>query len=209
MKNSLLILLMALPLISFGIEPVIIKLDAESPSYTVPAGKILAIESLNYSYWDDRFGVDFINGNTTNTAFFGNVGAIGANSSVVRFAYEFNVTLPRPLKIPELTIIQRNSASTYALILFGLLIETADLYAHVAGKSGNMIVQNDSFSFDVFPASARPAKIMIKGSGDLSSWEPIGNSSIKRTSTGAYTVSIPTENREKLYARYSIQGIQP
>lgn len=198
---------MTLPLISFGIEPVIIKLDAASPSYTVPAGKILAIESLNYSYEWDRFGVDFIIGSTTNTALFGNITAPAGSFGGA--AYIYNIALQRPLKIPQLTIIQRNSANPHTLILFGLLIETADLYAHVAGESDNMIVRNDSFSFDVFPASARPAKITVKGSDNLSSWEPIGNNSIKRTSTGAYTVSIPTENREKLYAKYSIRGIQP
>lgn len=199
MKKIIIITFLLAPLISFGIEPLIIKLDAANPSYTVPEGKVLIIEQIGQKFQNSDLYVhiDFISDGITNNLFF-----FCPDGWVEPFA--------SPLKIPHQTTLMRGALATtyHGYTLFCLLVDPSDLYAHIDSQPGDMVAQNNAFSFDVVTASPRPVRISVEGSGDLATWQP-ADATVKKLSPDTYTISIPVEDEDTYFAKYTVRGINP
>ena len=71
-----------------------------------------------------------------------------------------------------------------------------------------MIVGNGLFSFDVQAASARPARIEVEGSTDLATWQRV-DATVTKNPSSTYTVSIPVEDEQKYFAKYTVRGVNP
>lgn len=205
MKKLLFILLATLPLCSFGIEPVIFKLD-DNPkiTYTVPAGKVLLLEhivsakSTSYEYINPIFTL-----RTTNSSYTISIYA-DPNIHPLRGLISFD----RPLKIPENTEIEASdTGDTDGYTIFGMLAEPTELYANIETQSEGMLCQNGNFSFDVMAASARPGKIKLQGSTDLVDWHPIVEATIAKIDPSSHSVSVPIAGNEKYYVKTLLNSV--
>lgn len=203
--KKLITLFLLIPLISMGIEPLIVKLDDSNPTYTVPSGKVVVIEHLFSTDIAEPLEIilDVVTGDITNTLVF--------------YAGDrYSVTLSGSLKIPSSAVLQRGiidegygPETNSVIILTGLLAEPSDLYAYIDSEAGSMLVQGGMFSFDVHAATPRPARLTVEGTADLlSAWQP-ADATVGKDSPDTYTVSIPVEDEEKYFAKYTLRGIDP
>lgn len=214
MKKTLLCLLL-IPVLSFGIEPIIISLNDQMPSYTVPAGKVLLIEHLEASFFDpdseahgqplnlDTIRLTFTSGdNVHRWAFFKSNYYAGLVNSQ---------SFSRPLKIPETTLIQfqqtRTDGYPAQIDIFGLLVASADLYAGIETQSEGMLCQNGAFSFDVLASSARPSVIKLEGSSDLSEWHPISGGEIAKLNSNTRSVSVPVGGNQRYFVKTALTSV--
>ena len=95
------------------------------------------------------------------------------------------------------------------LILMGILAEPSDLYAYIDDAPSNMLVQGGVFSFDVHAATPRPARVSIEGSTDLlTPWQSV-DATVEKKASDIYTVSIPVEDEDQYFAKYTLQNITP
>jgi hypothetical protein len=198
MENKMkiiIVLLCMFPLVSSGIEPLIIKLEQGGASYTVPSNKVLVIEHVlrpgNLAGGD----IGFISAGVTHgpVPIGGHTGGPLSN---------------RTIKIPSSTEIYNASTQvgdSYVLTLFCLLVDPVDLYAHINSQSGNRMVANDSFAVDVKTSSPRPAKIAVKNSSDLVARKSAG-ATVKKKAPDTYTISIPAEDQKRHFAKYTERG---
>jgi hypothetical protein len=203
MKKMLFVLLAGLPFWSFGIEPLIIALNEETPSYTVPAGNVLLIETMGGEMY--YFDLAFINGGKTNFVHFDT--SSGGNYSSMGKTYY--VSFNRPLKIPSLTRIERidRYGNKRDCVLFCLLATPADLYASIETQSEGMLCQNGKFSFDVAAASPRPGAIKLQGSTDLSEWHDIPAAEIAKIKAGLFSASLPMAEQQKYYVKTLLTSV--
>jgi len=205
MKKILIALLLLGPFFGFGaIEPLIIKLDEANPSYTVPAGKVLLIETMHSS--NSSMYLYFITGSSTNACIFS---PPGFATDTVRY-YQHFISFQPSIKVPENTVLY-NFSTTWShsdpITLFCLLVELSDLYAKIETQTDNTIAQNGVFSFDIQTASARPAKVSVEGSSDLASWQPV-DATVEQKAPDTYTVTLPAD-QEKYFAKYTVRGVNP
>jgi hypothetical protein len=199
--KKLIALLLLVPMVGFGIEPVIFTLDETKPTYTVPANKVLVIEAIAAGNGYGVMVVNLIIGGITNEcSFIPNIGGVTGGVT----------PLSRSVKIPGGTVITPATiASDIIYVFFGLLVDQSDLYVYIDHDAGDMLVQDGVFSFDIHAATPRPARVSVEGSMDLlTPWQPV-DASVKKKSPDSYTVSIPMEDEEKYFAKYHLRGIDP
>ncbi len=200
MKNTIIITFLLAPLISLGvIEPVIIKLELGGESYTVPANKVLVIENVLV---DEEL-------DSHRSAYLGII-SDGVTNAPMRLKYISTFYFDKPLKIPPASVLFNAGGQYYPgpFTIFCLLVDPSDLYVRIDNQSGNMLVQDNTFSFDVVTASPRPARIAVESSNDLATWQP-ADTTIEKMSPVTYTISIPVEDEVKYFARYTVRGIVP
>ena len=204
--KRLITLLMLIPLTSVGIEPVIVKLDDTNPSYTVPSDKVLLIEHF-FVLEDEPMPMTAILDIVVNGV---------TNTIALRIGDDYIISPPSSLKIPSSAVLQRGiidggfgGQSNSVLILMGLLADSSDLYAYIENEPDNMLVQDGTFSFDVHSATPRPARVIVEGSTDLlTPWQSV-DATVEKKAPNSYTVSIPVEDEEKYFAKYTLRGIEP
>lgn len=195
MKKVAGLLLVLVPFIGFGaIEPVIIGFPDTNSTYTVPAGKVLVIE---------RIGGINVNHTTPDSLSF----IANGSTNVVKVFVSGELPMPfePSIKVPSGTTIMMNNSSSAPFTILGLLVDPSDLYASIESQSGDMIVGGGLFSFDVITASSRPARIAVEGSSDLASWQP-SSATVEKKSPDTYTVSIPVEDEQQYFAKYTVRG---
>jgi len=205
MKKLLFVLLAILPLCSFGIEPVIFKLDfSPKITYTVPDGKILLIEHIvsadptSYEAIHTRFILT-----TTNSFYRINISALQGAPP-----YAGIISFNRPLKISGGTEIEAlDTADDDGYTIFGLLVAPSDLYASIETQSEGMLCRNENFSFDVLATSPRPGKIKLHGSTDLEEWHPISEATIVKIDPSSHSVSVPIAGNEKYYVKTILTSV--
>jgi len=197
-KFALLALLV--PFIGFSaVEPVVISLLV-GDSYTVPANKVLVIESVSSFDSSTEYGscwIEIVSNGSTNGPIL-----ITPNASASIATYD------KSLKIPAGSIITRSNLGyplTSTLTMFCLLVDYSELYASIESQTDGYLAQNNVFSFDVNTASARPMRIFTEGTSGLTTgWEPV-DATIERKNSGTYTVAIATDS-DSYFAKYAVRS---
>lgn len=167
-----------------AIQVMIIQIT-DTETYTVPEGKVLLIDKI-----PDMSG-DLIVSN----------GTVSVQLTSM-YMYEWS-----PIRIPGNWNLR--SSTTNGLFIFGRLADPSDLYASLESRTENIMVADNTFSFDLISASSRPAKVSILGSTDLKSpWQPT-SASIERTDSTAYRISIPVTDQNQYFAKCTLKETGP
>ncbi len=193
--KSIVAALALIPFIGYGaIEPIIIGFADIDADYTVPAGKVLVIQSVGSSYlYIADFQLIFIDTVSTNVVTLTQATGIRVNP----------IPLNPTIKVPAGTNVKArnlsNSSSTTTVM--GLLVDPSDLYVTMNSTTDNIMVADGRFSFDVLTASARPARISVIGSSDLETWSP-ADAVVEKKSTDTYAVSLLAD-QEQYFANHA------
>ena len=195
--RKLFLLLLLIPIVSAGIEPVVFTLDETNPVYTVPAGKVLVLEAFGADMGYGDMHVNLIKGGITNKCRF-SVHGNGITGAIT--------TLDRPIKIAEQTVITPLViAGDISYVFFGLLANQSDLYVYIDNDPSKMLVQDGTFSFDVHTSTPRPVRIGVEGSVDLlTTWQP-AHAKVEKKAPDTYTVSIPVADEVNYFAKYRVR----
>ncbi len=168
-----------------AIQVMIIQIT-DTETYTVPEGKVLLIDKIPEMGYSDL------------------IVSNGAVSVQLNGIYFDNWS---PVRIPESWNLR--SSNTNSLVIFGRLVDPSDLYASLESWTENIMVADNTFSFDLMTSSPRPAKISVDGSTDLRSpWQttPV---SIEKTGSALYRISIPIIDQNQYYARSRLINTLP
>ena len=166
---------------SFGaVESVLFHITTNE-TFTVPAGKVLIIESLQ-----------------TPNPFGGSLDSQrlekGTNSFTVRFDSEGGVR--RPIKIPEgwtLRGIAEEFEGATDVWVFGLLVSPSDLFASAQHRIDQFAVNGGMASLGIQMASPRPARIAVEKSAEADQgWHAAENAVVTPTADKSrYVAAVP------------------
>ena len=104
-----------------------------------------------------------------------------------------------------ITRLNEGYPATSKLTMFCLLVDYSELYASIQSQTDGYLVQNDIFSFDVKTASARPMRVLTKGTSDLTTgWKPV-DAKVEKKDPGTYTVAIATDS-DRYFSKYAVRS---
>lgn len=168
---------------SFGAVESVLFHVTTNEIFTVPAGKVLIIESLQTP---NPFGASLDSQRLEK----------GTNSFTVRFDNEGGVRLP--IKIPEgwtLRGIDEGLEGATDVWVFGLLVSPSDLFASTQHRIDSIAINGGMASLDIQTASPRPAQINVEKSSEADNgWQAAENAVVTPTADKSrYTATVPVE----------------
>lgn len=182
------------------IAPIRINLTASSPTYQVPAGKVLIIEQ---GYFDSA--------NTSLILVFSN--ASSSMTIEVPGWYGTLTPIQPPLKVASndyITALIATNDSRTSLVMFGLLVDPEDLYAAIPNQFEERIaMEGGAFRSILGLASARQPVIRLEDSTNLleDGWAESVLAELARTTNALqYEVSLPTADEQKEFLRANVRS---
>lgn len=217
MKKVFFVLLATLPLISPGIEPVMIGFKSTNDVYTVPADKVLLIEHFAGYSMQLTSGYETIQIAQMIIVFSSETASYKMQifpDQGAPYGSYFS-SLNRPIKVSGGTRLTVQSSSYLSnpfynggtFSIFGLLVDPADLYASIETQSDKMLCQSGNFYFDVVAVSPRPSAIKLQGSTDLAEWHPVVAAEVEKLDASTRSVSIPVAGNKKYFVKSLLTSV--
>jgi len=171
-------------------------------SYTVPADKVLILESVQYQIVGGSLGTpDDLNVQIIETF---------DNAPSVRRSVFFNLgpnrhSFDSPVRLKAGSSL-RSSRIEGFYIWRGLLVDTADLFAQLDVELKNTSVKDGKLMAEAKVSSPRPHKLIIESSTDLDTFAKASNAIVTLTAAPSTSeVSVPTDGDTKKFIKATAQ----
>lgn len=177
----------------------VLESETGKRSYEVPAGKVLIVEHIVFSwYWD-------VQGHTKKVL----LGVKGEDASYqpAEFVSQSDrMIFDPPMRLVGGNVIYISDLSPSAeCFLIGLLVDTADLYAALPSEITDFQVAAQTLSGSLRLDTPRPARVRLEQTTNLlrDTWEPIDSAGIESTADTrlrTFALDVPT-NSPHLFVR--------
>jgi len=178
--------------------------DGAPASYTVPAGKVLVVEGVQYrpptgttpTAINVMFNITPENFGTTQTVFV----YVGEYERFKRYTFD------PPMRLAAGDRLNSNATTGYYL-WFGLLVDQADLFASLDVELQNPRVESGKLIADAKVSSPRPRRITAKTSDGLldeGSFQPDPSATVARgSSTSHDVITVDLGESDRMFLRAS------